>query len=161
MNQHKNISVKTLPEHGPCFVCGQQNPQGLGLTWHTRPDDQHGLVLFTDFVFTVAQQGPPGHAHGGASAAVLDEAMGSVCWQSGLQVLLANLNLDYCLPVPLDTPLRVEAWVDGRNGRKAFAKSQLVLPRGKTAVSGTGLYIHSPQLFANSHFSVLQGEPTP
>lgn len=157
MNQDKNTIIKTLPEHGLCFVCGQQNPNGMGLTWYTRPDEQHGLVLFTDFLFTLAQQGPPGHAHGGASAAVLDEAMGAVCWQSGLQVLLANLNLDYHLPVPLETPLRLEAWVDKRNGRKAFAQSHLLLPSGKTAVSGTGLYIHSPHLFDGSRFAALQG----
>ena len=158
MKQDENTTITTLPEHGLCFVCGQQNPNGMGITWYTRPDDQHGLVLFSDFAFTLTQQGPPGHAHGGASAAVLDEAMGAVCWQTGLQVLLANRNLDYHLPVPLGTTMRLEAWVDRVAGRKAFAKSHLLLPTGETAVSGTGLYIHSPALFDGSRFSVLHGK---
>lgn len=155
MNQQETLITTTLPEHGPCFVCGQQNPNSMGITWYTRPDPQRGLILFSNFTFSLAQQGPPSHAHGGASAAVLDEAMGAVCWQSGLQVLLANLNLNYHHPVPLDTMLQLEAWVDRVAGRKAFAQGHLLLPSGQTAVSGTGLYIHSPQLFNGSGFHAI------
>ena len=82
-----------LPEHGSCFICGSQNPKGMGLVWYARPDEAHELVVFTDFSFGLSEQGPPGHTHGGASAAVIDEVMGAVVWRSGLKVVLANLNL--------------------------------------------------------------------
>ena len=25
-----------LPEHGSCFICGSQNPKGLGLVWYAQ-----------------------------------------------------------------------------------------------------------------------------
>ncbi|MCB8967119.1 MAG: PaaI family thioesterase [Ardenticatenaceae bacterium] len=144
--------VTPLPEHGSCFICGRENPKGMGLVWYTQRDDEHGLVAFSDFQFTLAEQGPPGFTHGGASAAVIDEVMGAVVWRSGLKVVLANLNLDYRHPVPLHTPLRAEGWVERTEGRKAWAFGRLVLPGGETAVSGTGLYIHAPHLFTFDYY---------
>ena len=41
----------------------------MGLRWYV---DEKGVVL-SEFTLTLAQQGPPDHAHGGLSAAVLDE----------------------------------------------------------------------------------------
>ena len=57
--------MKLLPEHGSCFVCGAENPKGMGTRWHVRED---GSVI-GEVTLTVEQQGPPGHAHGGASTA--------------------------------------------------------------------------------------------
>ena len=155
-----------LPKHGSCFVCGTDNEKGMGVVWcvyktPTPQEDENPLPpfdkpraapgavrIFADFEFDEAQQGPPGHAHGGASAAVVDEAMGAAVWQSGLQALLANLNLDYRLPVPLYTPLRAEAELQKLEGRKAYAIGR-ILVGGKVAVEATGLYVHIPTFFGD------------
>ncbi len=154
--------TRTLPTHGWCFVCGDDNPHGIGLRWlasfqQSTPDaDGHfpprSVVVFAAFQFTLAQQGPPGHAHGGASAAVIDEAMGASVWVSGYQALLAHYELDYILPVPLHTPLRAEAWVENVDGRKIFARGRLLLDDGRTAVTGTGLYLHIPGFFEKNAY---------
>lgn len=136
-----------LPEHGPCFICGTANPRSLGLRWYEESREDGLLVIYSDFQFDEGQQGPPKHAHGGASAAVIDEVMGVVAWRSGLKVVLANLSLDYRRPVPLNVPLRVEGWVKDKDERKAYTYGRLILPDGHTAVSGTGLYIQAPHLF--------------
>jgi len=151
------ILTKTLPHHGYCFVCGDENPHGIGLTWQASfrqetPDDQGlyppGSVLISaDFHFKLAQQGPPGHAHGGASAAVIDEAMGASVWQSGYRALLAHYELDYKLPVPLNAPVRVEARVEKVDGRKVYARGRILLADGREAVVGSGLYLHIPGFF--------------
>ncbi len=130
----------------------------MGVVWcvqKTRPaqhDDDPlppgSVHIYAEFEFDEAQQGPPGHAHGGASAAVIDEAMGAVVWQSGLQALLANLNLDYRLPVPLHTPLRAEAELQKLEGRKAFARGR-ILVGDRVAVEGTGLFVHIPTFFGD------------
>ena len=147
-----NTGAIPLPGHGSCFICGQDNPKGMGLTWYAQEDTERGQIIFTDFRFTLGQQGPPGHAHGGASAAVIDEVMGAAVWRSGLKVVLANMNLNYHRPVPLDTPLRAEGWLERTEGRKAYAFGHLLLPDGKTAVSGSGLYIHAPHLFTFNYY---------
>jgi len=149
--------IKTLPEHGYCFVCGHENPHGIGIIWQATfrqetPDaDRHfppgSVLISSDFHFTKYQQGPPGHAHGGASASVIDEAMGATVWQSGFQALLAHYELDYKLPVPLEVAMRVEAWIEKMEGRKIHARGRLLLPDGRVAVVGSGLYLHIPQFF--------------
>ena len=62
-------TLKQLPEHGFCFLCGSENPHNVGLHWYV---DKEGVVS-SEFTLTLAQQGPPGFAHAGLSAAVLDE----------------------------------------------------------------------------------------
>jgi len=156
------ILTKTLPSHGWCFVCGDENPHGIGITWQaafTResPDDEGhfppgSVLIFAEFQFTRAQQGPPGHAHGGASASVIDEAMGASVWQSGYRALLAHYELDYKLPVPLNTPVRVEARVERVDGRKVYARGRLLLANGEVAVEGSGLYLHIPGFFEDNRY---------
>ena len=141
-----------LPEHGACFICGSQNPKSMGLIWYETRDENDRVLVFTDFEFTLSEQGPPGHAHGGASAAVIDEVMGAAVWRAGQKVVLANLNLNYRLPVPLNTPLRAEGWLDRIEGKKGFAEGRIVLPDGSTAVAGTGLYIQAPHLFTFDYY---------
>jgi len=151
--------IKTLPEHGFCFVCGHENPHGIGIIWQARFQQEQPLAdgkflpgsvgVMADFQFDKHQQGPPGHAHGGASAAVIDEAMGAVVWQSGHRALLAHIELDYKLPVPLNAPVRAEAWVEQVAGRKVYARGRILLADGQIAVVGSGLYLHSPSFFAS------------
>ena len=132
-----------LPEHGDCFVCGHSNPKSIGITWYVLPNGH----ITTTFTFTKAQQGPPGHLHGGASAAVLDEAMGAAVWSSGYPVVSVNLNIDYHQPVPLGVPVTVEAYITGQDGKALHTKAEIRLPDGSVAVSGRGIYVAAPKLF--------------
>ncbi|HID35311.1 MAG TPA: PaaI family thioesterase [Anaerolineae bacterium] len=156
-NANAFILTKTLPYHGWCFVCGDENPHGIGLTWQASftqesPDEEGhfppgSVLISSDFHFKLAHQGPPDHAHGGASASVIDEAMGASVWQSGYRALLAHYELDYKLPAPLNAPVRVEAWVEKVEGRKVYARGRILLEDGQVAVEGTGLYLHIPSFF--------------
>lgn len=134
---------RQLPYHGSCFVCGPDNPHGIGLTLWVDDDG----VITSDFTLGDAQQGPPGHAHGGASAAILDEAMGLVVWAAGLKVAAVNIEINYHKPVPLHQPLTLEARVTEHDGRKAFSTGEIRLPDGTVAVSGRGIYVSAPKLF--------------
>lgn len=139
--------TERLPYHGPCFVCGPENPAGLGLDWYFTNGRVH-----TSFRFGRAQQGPRNHVHGGAAAAVLDEAMGAAIWKAGHQVLAANLNVDYRRPVPVETHVAVEAWLDGVEGRKARARALLhLVGSGDVLVEARGLFVAAPEFFAELH----------
>lgn len=91
--------MEKIPEHGACFVCGTENPHSMGVDWYQKEDGS----IHADMVFTTAHQGPPSHVHGGASAAVLDEAMGAAVWRAGYIVVAVNLEINYKKPVPLWT----------------------------------------------------------
>lgn len=146
-----------LPYHGPCFVCGPENPAGIGLDWYA----QEGRIHAT-FRFSEAQQGPRGHAHGGAVAAVLDEAMGAAVWKAGHPVVAANLNVDFRAPIPLGIEVRVEAWLVEVEGRKAQAEGRLVLAGSDELLAeATGLFLALPEFFAEggAAASDLEGWP--
>ncbi len=136
---------KQLPYHGWCFVCGTENPHSIGLTWYV---DENG-ILTTEFTLNEAQQGPPGHAHGGASAAILDEAMGLVVWAVGHKVAAVNLEINYHKPLPLHQPLTLEARITQIDERKIFSSGEIKLANASIAVSGRGIYVVASRLFAN------------
>lgn len=136
---------RKLQEHGYCFVCGEENPHSIGLTWWL--DDEGTMTA--DFLLTEAQQGPPGHAHGGASAAILDEAMGLVVWAAGIKAAAVNLEINYHKPLPLHQPLSLEARITSRDARKTFSTGEIRLANGSVAVTGRGIYVFAPLLFEN------------
>ena len=145
--------MEKIPEHGSCFVCGTENPHSLGLTWYQNPDG----TVHADFVFTEAHQGPPLHAHGGATAAVLDEAMGAVVWRAGYGVVAVNLEINYKKPVPLGQNMTIDARIDKIHPHKILTTSEIRLPDGSIAVTGRGVYVEAPHLFKNTRFSKAIG----
>ena len=132
-----------IEDHGICYVCGSSNPHGIGLSWYSDKKN----TIFSEFQLDLSQQGPPGYAHGGASAAILDEGMGVAVWRSGFNVAVVNLEINYKQPLPLGQPLKLEARFIERKERRIFATGEIQLPDGTIAVSGTGIYIEAPHLF--------------
>lgn len=104
-------------------------------------------ILTSEFILNEAQQGPPGNAHGGASAAILDEAMGLVVWAAGHKVAAVNLEINYHKPLPLHETLQLAARITQTDERKIFSTGEIMLPDGTIAVSGRGIYVTAPQLF--------------
>jgi len=74
-------------------------------------------------------EGPPGGAHGGAIAAVLDQVLGFAAWlaggccQGGMPTL--TLKVSYRKMVQLDTEYTVRAWCERSEGRKFTLRSQI------------------------------------
>lgn len=58
---------------------------------------------YLEVIFGSLCIGPPGCAHGGAIASVIDEAMGGTVWLNGYTVMTAKLEITYLNPVPLTT----------------------------------------------------------
>lgn len=107
-------------------------------------------VLTSEFTLSDRHQGPPGHAHGGASAAILDEVMGLVVWAAGHKVLAANINVNYRKPLPLHVPLLAEARISEVGERKISSVGKILLPDLTVAVEGSGVYVIATNFFENS-----------
>jgi uncharacterized protein (TIGR00369 family) len=120
------------------------SPTGLGiqLFWNHEARRVEASVTLTE-----AQQGPPGHAHGGISAAIIDEVMGASAWISGHRVVAAHLDFDYLRPVPLGKPLTLQGQVAEIEGKRVLTEGVLLLPDGKPAVKGRGVFVSAPKLF--------------
>ena len=134
---------RQLPYHGWCFVCGNENPHSIGITMFVDDDG----VLTSEFTLNKTHQGPPGHAHGGASAAILDEVMGLVVWAAGYKVVAANININYHKMLPLEQPLLAVAHITQVGERKIVSEGKIQLADSTVAVSGSGVYVVAPHLF--------------
>ena len=87
------------------FVSGDPSGHRLNVRYYLRSADG---VLRAKVLFGPGTQGPPGHAHGGSMAALLDEAMGGAAWLAGHPVVAAQLNIKFSRMLPLGTRCMVD-----------------------------------------------------
>jgi acyl-coenzyme A thioesterase PaaI-like protein len=126
------------------FVSGEQAADRTRVAYFRKPASDH---LFACVWFGPASEGPPENVHGGAIAAVLDEAMGAVCWMNGHPVVGARITINYTHLTPLGFTGRVESWIESIERRKIFVKSRLTDEEGKVHAEGDALFIKlSPEL---------------
>jgi|SRR6185369_7890679 len=72
-------------------------------------------------------EGPPGHAHGGSMAAVLDEVLGLAAWAAGHAIVVGNLNVSFRNLLPLETVVTVQSRVISALGRKIMVHGRICL----------------------------------
>lgn len=143
------ISTPVRTPRPPAFLRGGPSRGRLRVAWFQRDEDR---AVVGRVWFGPGTEGPPGHAHGGSIAAVLDEAMGAAVWHAGHPVVAANLSVDYRAMLPLGTDARFEAWVTAVEGRKIRAAGRILDADGRAFAEGTGLYIElRPEQLAHLH----------
>lgn len=133
-----DISVaRRQPGSALCFVCGTENPHGLGVTFF---DD--GQRVFTELTPAAHHQGWPGVLHGGIISAVLDETIGRVAFLHDRWVHTAKLALRYHKPAPLGQKLRAVGEL-ARDGRRLMEMSgQLTIAdTGEVLAEATGTFV--------------------
>lgn len=127
------------PDDSPrhyCFGCGDRNPEGLGIRFEVE-----GRKAVGRFTGRKEHQGFPGLAHGGISAAVLDEAMGWAMYAAGAWAMTARMEVKYRKPLPLGRELIVTGEVLREGGRWLEAKGEIRTPEGELLVQSTGLFV--------------------
>jgi acyl-coenzyme A thioesterase PaaI-like protein len=120
------------------FVSGSPGGRTLRVRYFRRQAD--GRLVGRAW-FGPGAAGPPGHAHGGAIAAVLDEAMGAAGWLAGYPVVAARIEVDFRTMVPLGTDAYMEAWVESVDGRKVHLASRLEDEAHCLLAEATGLFV--------------------
>jgi uncharacterized protein (TIGR00369 family) len=88
-----------------------------------------------------ADNGPPGHCHGGIIATILDEAMGKVNKLRRVIAMTSQMTVDYVRPVPLNKPLRVESREVSVRGRKHVNMGEILNQKGEVLARGRALFI--------------------
>ncbi|MFN8052961.1 MAG: PaaI family thioesterase [Acidimicrobiales bacterium] len=99
-----------------------------------------GDAVVAHVTFGSAFEGPPACVHGGYIAAAFDEVLGAAQSLSGDQGMTARLITNYRSPTPLHEPLRIEARLDRREGRKIFVTGRMTVGDRLTA-EAEGLFI--------------------
>lgn len=121
-----------------CFVCDQDNEGGLRQRFFL--DEDLGRVV-AEFVPTSDHSGAPNYAHGGASMAVLDDAMAwaiiAITERFGVT---QKIEVDFIRPVLVGAEHGIEAWVESFEGRSLRACAEIRNPSGKLCVAAKASY---------------------
>jgi len=120
------------------FVSGDRSGRRLSVRYFR---DDLDRSLRAKVLFGPSTQGPPGHAHGGSMAALLDEAMGGAAWMQGHPVVAAELTTRFKKMLPLGTRCVVEARVASVEGRKVRVIGALRGVDGATFADGEALFV--------------------
>jgi uncharacterized protein (TIGR00369 family) len=121
-----------------CFACGKNNPEGMRLRFNY---DEERDRFVCRFRLGKRYTGPPGHAHGGIIATVLDEAMGKVNKLRHVIALTSTITVDYLKPVPLNQPLRVESREVRVQGRYHTNAAEILNQEDEVLARSKGLFI--------------------
>jgi acyl-coenzyme A thioesterase PaaI-like protein len=97
--------------------------------------------LYAKAYFGIKTMGPPGHVHGGAMAAALDEAMGAVCWMNDHRVVAATITVKFLAMLKIESETILEASIDRVEGRKVFTRAALISTEGQRVTESEGLFI--------------------
>ena len=124
-----------------CFGCGDDNDAGLHLQFFV--DDEQRVLCRVRLARQF--QGPPGHAHGGIIATMLDEAMSKANRHRNITAMTRHMSIDYLRPVPLESDLVLEGWSEkdagSTSGRKHQCSAEIRDASGTVLASATGIFI--------------------
>jgi uncharacterized protein (TIGR00369 family) len=142
---HDTKHVKLLRNF--CFGCGPDNPSGMRLKFVLEGGDRYVCR------FRLAKRyiGPPGHAHGGIIATILDEAMGKVNKLRHVIALTKEMRVEYLKPVPLGQPLIAEGRGRYVRGRVHVNVAEIRNANGEVLARSQGKFIavDAEKMFAN------------
>ena len=123
-----------------CLVCGIENRFGLKTQFFETTENE----VIAVFSPREEHQSYPGIAHGGVSAALLDEVIGRAIMVHHDQDtfgVTVDLQVKYRKPVPLGVELKAVARITEDHGRMFSGTGELYLPDGQVAVSAKGKYL--------------------
>ena len=138
-----NKAALTPLAHGAlnhCFGCGLENVSGLRLRFFVDPD--LNVVCHVHLARRFA--GPPGHAHGGIIATLLDEAMSKANRARNILAMTRHLEVQYLRPVPLSVPLTLTARHVETHGRSHHCAAEIADASGLVLATGKAVFVVVP-----------------
>jgi uncharacterized protein (TIGR00369 family) len=120
-----------------CFGCGLGNRTGLRLRFFTNSAEE----VICRLKLAKRFQGPPGHAHGGIIATLLDEAMSKANRARNVVAMTRSLEVEYLRPVPVGIRLELKSRHLRAEGRKHYCEAELANEAGEVLARGRALFI--------------------
>jgi acyl-coenzyme A thioesterase PaaI-like protein len=114
----------------------------------------------------VAYEGPPSFVHGGMSALLMDQLLGSAAAAAGVWGMTAHLELDYRGPLPLEQELVLRAAVVETAGRKSVITGTIALSDApdRILVEARGVFVMPRPEKVEAYFGSItdaSGQHTP
>ena len=104
-----------------CFVCGPNNPIGLGVRFRLVDDLCRG-----EFTPDARHVGYNKVTHGGIVFSLLDDVMANWLWLQGLAAFTAKAEVRYRAELPVGTAVYLEGRCLARKGRLAQMQGKVI-----------------------------------
>jgi len=152
------VHGKPKPRRNHCFACGKDNADGMHLKFFLDEAARHAICKFK---LSRRYTGPPGHAHGGIIATILDEAMGKVNRFRNVLALTSAMDIRYLKPVPLGKLLTVTGYEQSVEGRRHINVAEISNEQGEILARSTGTFIaiDPEKMFARLMQEAAAGTP--
>ena len=126
----------TFPNGGGCFGCSPTHPSGLNLRFRRR-----GECVLSHCTIADRFHGPPGIAHGGIAATILDEiSCAAVNLITDRFVTTGELTVRYERPCPVEKPLDVVAAIIDRTHSRYWVVEAELHRAGERVARSTGKF---------------------
>jgi len=123
-------------KYANCFVCGEDNPVGLKLSFDYSKD-----AAFSWFDSPVCFEGYNGVIHGGIIATLLDEAMAKIILSRNLIAVTADMNIRYRKSLPVGQRVKVSGEITLQKTRTIHTKAFVEDEQGIVYAESTAVYI--------------------
>ena len=122
-----------------CFVCGQDNPQGLKIAVTY---DAGAMAAETELSLPREYQGWSAVIHGGILATLLDEMMAHAVWHFAGPGLTLSMEVRFHNPLKPGEAIRVRGVLNTPNGKRRQAAGEIIrLADGKKIASGRSRFL--------------------
>lgn len=113
---YRRLGVKELyfvnaTEVNKTFLRSHQDVRHEYFVSEQKSDASTFKTFYIKSYFGRTCEGPPMHAHGGLTAALLDEAMGTSCWCNHIGVMTKEFTTKYHVPVKLNEEIHGVAYI--------------------------------------------------
>ena len=109
-----------LEDNHKCFVCGKKNPDGLKINFKVSDNK-----IQAEFIPHSSLQGYANIVHGGIISTLLDEAMGKLAFELGINCLTAEINVRFKNPAYVGRKYVLTGEIVRKTHRIVFAKSKI------------------------------------
>lgn len=135
----RKLLTNTFDISSLCFVCDPANGGGMHLRFYREDGDEK---VIADYTPPPAHSGAPNYTHGGASMAVLDDAMAWAIIELKERFgVTRRSETDFIRPVKIGEPHMVNAWVESWQDRDLIARGELRNAEGKLCVATRATYV--------------------
>jgi uncharacterized protein (TIGR00369 family) len=132
MGSWPRVSIDMEKERDQCFVCGQNNPIGLKISFRNE-----GGVARAEFTPGKLYQGWSGVLHGGITMALLDEAVSYAALFAGVNAITAKMEVRIRRPIPIGDTLSIHGTIVKRTGKLVITEGAIFLKDGTLAAEAT------------------------
>jgi uncharacterized protein (TIGR00369 family) len=119
-----------LRDNQKCYVCGKQNPAGLGVDFDIDAKNRSIRATFTP---SSTHQGFEGYVHGGILLTLLDEAMAKLAFSLGIPSLTAEMTTRFRSPASPGEELLVSGKLVEET--KKLIKAEAKIQRGAVVIA--------------------------